>query len=119
MGNCLVVYSYNEISAAELGFEFSCSFDVLITYFFFHFCLFDGVLHFRYSKILVIFFFFKYFVAFLSWLFYSPIFFISTEYFSMINSMPISWLYIVVCIRVSRSFSFLINIWFWILCLIA
>ena len=38
-----------------------------------------------------------------------PLFIISKAYFSMLNSTSIFWLYIIVCIRVSSSFSFFTN----------
>ena len=91
-----------------LGFEkVSRSSEVLFSYFFLHLCLFDSV-HFQYSQVLVIFFFqvFWFFldlaVLFLPSFFFS-LFIISIAHFSMSNSIPISWLYILnVCIRVSR-----------------
>ena len=81
--------------------------------FFFHLHLFDDV-RFQYSQILVIFLFSD---SFLIWQFYSFRYFsffqlvsISMANFSMSNSIPISWLYIlIVGIRVSYSFSIFAN----------
>ena len=82
---------------------------------FFHLRLFDNVL-FQYSQVVVISFSLS--ILILSWfgssvlpvIYLSPRLIISIEYFSMPNSIPISWLYIlIVCIRVSNCFSFFAN----------
>ena len=84
-------------------------------FFFFRFCLFDGVHH-QYSEALVILIFFKEFwyfpdliVLFLP-LFLLSTFFLSVWHFSITNSIPISWQYIlIVCIRVGSFCFFLIS----------
>ena len=53
------VYPFDKLPSAELGFEkFSRSSEVLFSYFFFHFPVFDGV-RFQFSQVLVIFLFSK------------------------------------------------------------
>ena len=112
----LGVYSIDEISAAELVFQkFSFSSEVLFSYFFLWSPLFYGD-RFQYSLVHVIFLFSKHSGSFLIWQFYSfcyfssPFLLLAGHFFSLKNSIPISWLYIlIVCIWVSHSFSFLGN----------
>ena len=56
LGEWLSVYSFDDISVAELGFEkFSRLSEVFFSFFSFHFCLFN-VVNFQYFQVLVIFF---------------------------------------------------------------
>ena len=92
------VYLFNEIPAAELSFEkFYCYSDILFSYFFLHLFLFDGDC-FQYSQVLVSFLFFEHsdslFCSFRYLSFSASI--MSIAYFSMLNSIPISWLYILI-----------------------
>ena len=49
-------------------------------------------------------------LTFISGICLFPLFIISKVHFSIINSIPVSWLYICIfCIRVSNSFSFFVN----------
>ena len=81
-------------------------------YFFFHIRLFDGI-RFQYYQVLVIFFLSKSSDSFLIWQFYSfsfclfPFFIMSVTHFSIPNSIPISWLYIlIVCVSLQFFFIF-------------
>ena len=67
--NCLGVYPFDGISDPELAFK-KFSSKLFFSYFFFHFCWFDGVC-FQYSQVLVVFLFSKCSDSFLIWQSYS------------------------------------------------
>ena len=100
-------------SLVSRSFLIYLRYSFLIFFFFIH--LFNGVC-FQYSQVLIIFFFSEHFDF--SWLgssipsviYLFPILFMSMAHFSIVNFIPISWLYIlIVCIRVSNFVSFFAN----------
>ena len=114
-GDSAGIYFFHKISASELDFEmFSCSSEVFCSFFFFHFSLFDSA-PFQYSQLLINPLFYKC----LDSVVLSPPWFLLSHYslsaghiFKVKFHSNIQALFyiLIVCIKVSCSFSFLTHI---------